>query len=193
MNQFKENVILADADYVDSVVFNLTVNFERMIGRRIPQADLAKWVDCVALDGGLRPKEGQQTQVIIIHSAQKTVLDNFVPSVLKDEIDGQAFSDNLGEFVFETHAIEDITDADNLFTEALQVVCTQPEVKRIIVVPGETIYNKVRETLRRIDDPDKQVTVLTMQPEAGGAFRQELLGYSLMSALGIRAEEINCK
>ena len=191
MNQFKENVILVDADYVDRVAFDLTVNFERMIGRQIPKADLAKWVDCVALDGGLRPKEGQQTQVIVIHPAQKTALDNFVPSVLKSEIDGQAFSDNLGEFVFETHAVEDISDADSLFTEALQVVCSQPEVRRIIVVPGDNIYNMVREVLRRADDPDKHVTVLTMQPEAGGQFRQELLGYSLMAALGIRSEELN--
>ena len=191
MNQFKENVILVDADHLDKVAFDLTVNFERMIGRRIPKADLAKWVDCVALDGGIRPKEGQQTQVIVIHSAQKTALDNFAPSVLASEINGQAFSDNLGEFVFETHSIEAIADADSLFTEALQVVCSQPEVKRIIVVPSDPIYNKVREVLRRADDPDKHVTVLTMQPEAGGPFRQELLGYSLMSALGIRSEELS--
>jgi len=29
-----------------------------------------------------------------------------------------------------------------------------------------------------------------MQPMEGGNFRQEILGYSLMQALGIRAEEI---
>ena len=40
-------------------------------------------------------------------------------------------------------------------------------------------------------DPDKHTTVLAMQPMQPGAFRQELLGYSLMAALGIRAEEIN--
>ena len=188
---WSENVILVDADHIDKVAFDLTVNFERMIGRRIPKADLAKWIDCVALDGGLRPKEGQQTQVIFIHSAQKTAFDNFVPSALTSEIDGQAFSDNLGEFVLEVHAVEDIADADSLFTEALQVICSQPEVRRIIVVTGDLIYNKVREILRRTDDPHRHVTVLTMQPEAGGPFRQELLGYSLMSALGIRSEELS--
>lgn len=52
--KWSENVILVDADYVDKVAFNLIVNFERMIGRRIPQADIAKWIDCVALDGGIR-------------------------------------------------------------------------------------------------------------------------------------------
>ena len=41
--KWKEHVILVDADYVDRVAFDLTVNFERMIGRRIPQADFAKF------------------------------------------------------------------------------------------------------------------------------------------------------
>ena len=54
--KWKENVILVDADYVDKVLFNLTVNFERMLERHIPKAELALWADCVALDGGLRPE-----------------------------------------------------------------------------------------------------------------------------------------
>mgnify|MGYP000490274815 FL=1 len=51
---WSENVILVDGDYADKVAFNLIVNFERMIGRRIPKADTARWIDCIALDGGLR-------------------------------------------------------------------------------------------------------------------------------------------
>ena len=53
------------------------------------------------------------------------------------------------------------------------------------------IYNKVREALRRVDDEEMRVTVFAMQPMPGGNFRQEILGYSLMAALGIRSEEIN--
>ena len=49
--QWSENVIIVDADYVDKVAFNLIVNFERMLERRIPQADITKWVECIALDG----------------------------------------------------------------------------------------------------------------------------------------------
>ena len=59
-------MILVDADYVDKVAFNLIVNFERMLGRRIPQADIARWIDCVALDGGIREGE-HETQVVLIH------------------------------------------------------------------------------------------------------------------------------
>ena len=52
-----QNVIIADADYIDHVAFNLIVNFERMLMRRIPPADIARWIDCIALDGGMRPVE----------------------------------------------------------------------------------------------------------------------------------------
>ena len=64
--KWSDNVVLVDVDYVDTVAFNLIVNFERMIGRRIPQADIAKWLDCVALDGGVREGENE-IQVILIH------------------------------------------------------------------------------------------------------------------------------
>ena len=62
-----------------------------------------------------------------------------------------------------------------------------------MVIPNleeETIYNKVRETLRQVDDEKKRVTLFAMQPLPGGRYRQEILGYSLMAALGIRADEI---
>ena len=37
--KWSRNIILVDGDYVDNVAFNLIVNFERMIGRRIQKAD----------------------------------------------------------------------------------------------------------------------------------------------------------
>jgi hypothetical protein len=63
MNQTKwsENVILADADYIDRVAFDLTVNFERMLERRIPKANLAQWLECAAMDGGLKPLDPAAT------------------------------------------------------------------------------------------------------------------------------------
>ena len=187
--KWTENVILVDADYVDKVAFDLTVNFERMIGRRIPKADLAQWLECVALDGGLR--EGQhQTQVVLLHKGKQ--LENFQPADYS-ELDGQAFSGPLGEFLISCVVVEDLVTMDDLFVDSMQVIANAKEVKRLVVVPdADHIYNKVREGLRHAD-PDKHTTVLTMQPMTGGDFRQEILGYSLMAALGIRSEELNQK
>ena len=192
--RWSENVILADADYIDKVAFNLIVNFERMLGRRIPQADIARWIDCVALDGGIREGE-HETQVVLIHQKGKQGLENFVPGTY-EELDGKAFKDHLGEFAINAYPIEQIVGDEDFLTEVLALVTAQKEVKRVMVIPNmedETIYNKVRETLRRTDDEDRRVTLFAMQPLPGGSYRQEILGYSLMSALGIRSEEINSK
>ena len=193
--KWSENVMLVDADYVDKVAFNLIVNFERMLGRRIPKADLAKWVDCVALDGGLREGE-HETLVVLAHRKDKAQLDNFAPGNYADELDGKAFKDHLGEFVISAIPIEAIADSEDYLTEALRLVTAQKKVKRVMVIPNAEdpyIYNKVREVLNRVDDDEKRITVFAMEPKPGGNFRQEILGYSLMAALGISADEIHAK
>lgn len=188
---WSENVIIVDADYVDRVAFDLIVNFERMIGRRIPKADLAKWIDCVALDGGLREGE-HDTQVVLIHDKKQAALDNFMPANYDDELNGKAFKDHLGEFTVSSFPVEDITTASDFFLDTVAMVCAQKEVKRVMIVSdaeNRALYADLRHTLQRVDD-EKRITVFAMQPMEGGNFRQEILGYSLMNALGIRAEEL---
>lgn len=188
--KWSESVILVDADYVDKVAFDLIVNFERMLGRRIPQADMARWLECAALDGGHTPcpSPSAPIQVILLHKEQE--MKNFMPGAFS-ELDGKAFTGPLGEFQISCVPVEDMVTMDDLFVDSMQVIANAAEVKRLIVVPdAEHIYNKVREALRQAD-PDKHVTLLSMQPMPGGQFRQEILGYSLMAALGIRAEELS--
>lgn len=188
---WSENVVIVDADYVDRVAFDLIVNFERMIGRRIHKADLAKWIDCVALDGGLREGE-HDTQVVLIHDKKQAALDNFVPASYDDELNGKAFKDHLGEFTVSSFPVEDITTATDFFLDTVAMVCAQKEVKRVMIIPdaeNRALYADLCHTLQRVDD-EKRITVFAMQPMEGGNFRQEILGYSLMNALGIRAEEL---
>lgn len=189
--KWSENVIIADADYIGSVAFNLIVNFERMIGRRIHNADTARWIDCIALDGGVREGD-HQTQVIFLHDSNKVAIENFTPGRHKEELDGKAFKDNLGEFVISSVTPEKLAKKSDLLLDILQMACSKEEVKRIMVVPnaedGE-LYAMLQHTLRDVSD-DKRITVFAMQPMPGGNFRQEILGYSMMSALGIKADEI---
>ena len=212
-----ENVILVDADYIDKVAFDLIVNFERMIGRRIPQADTARWIECIALDGGIRPERQEEfalqrhtlkertphsakqrrgkkqenrsasTQVVLLHG--KGQMENFNPGAFA-ELDGKAFQSELGEMQISCVPVEELTTMSDLFIDSLQVISNAAEVKRLMVVPdAETIYNKVREALRHAN-PDQHITVFAMQPLEGGQFRQEILGYSLMAALGIKSAEL---
>ena len=189
--QWSENIIIADADYVDSVTFDLIVNFERMIGRRIPVADLARWIDCVALDGGIREGE-HQTQVVLIHRKDRKGMENFMPSDYESDLNGKAFKDHLGEFMLSSLPIEEIVDETDFLMEIVQAACEQPNVKRVMIVPNfekDGLYDRMRHVLQQVDD-DKRITVFAMQPLSGGNFRQEILGYSLMNALGIKSEEI---
>jgi hypothetical protein len=117
-------------------------------------------------------------------------MENFNPGT-HEGLDGKAFEGRLGEFLISCVKVEELTTMDDLFIDSMQVLSNAAEVKRLIVVPdAEHIYNKVREGLRHADD-EKHVTVLAMQPMEGGNFRQEILGYSLMAALGIKSEELN--
>jgi len=194
MNKEKwtENVILADADHVDNVAFDLTVNFERMLGRRIPQADMAQWAECVALDGGLREGE-HEVQVILIHKSQSKQMKNFVPGNYDEELNGKAFRGRLGEFTITAVQTEEMVSKADLLLDTLHLICQQKEVKRLMVIAPDEMLDGVRQILRRLDSDNRRTTVFTMQPTQGGSFRQELLGYSLMAALGISAKEIDDK
>ena len=192
--KWSEIVILVDAEYVDKVAFDLIVNFERMLGRRIPQADMAQWLECIALDGGLRPQPSDTSsqtsiQVVLIHDKGHQQMDNFLPGKFAD-LDGKAFSGQLGEFLISCVQIEEMVTKDDLYIDSLQIIANAAEVKRLMVVAdSDRIYNKVREALRKAD-PDKHITVFAMQPMTSGNFRQEILGYSLMAALGIKSAEL---
>ena len=190
---WSENVIVVDAEYVDRVAFNLIVNFERMLGRKIPAADMARWIECLALDGGISPEGNSDgnVSVVLIHEKDSKGFDNFVPA-LYSELDGKAFKDHLGEFVFSAVPVEHLTTKDDLLLDVVQSTMESKEVKRLMVVPNSEdgdCYDRLRQLLRRAGD-DKRITLFAMQPMMGGNFRQEILGYSLMQALGIKAAEL---
>lgn len=187
--KWSENVILVDGDFIDKVAFDLIVNFERIIGRRIPQADIARWIDCIAMDGGLRPGL-HQTQVVLVHNKQNAQMENFTPGNYDKDLNGKAFKDNLGEFTISSFPVEKIVKKEDFLADILQTVTDKEEVKRVMVVTNEECYQLMAQVLHYVDDDSKRITLFAMQPMPGGNFRQEILGYSLMSALGIKSEEI---
>lgn len=193
--KLSENIILADADYIDYVAFQLSVQFERMLGRRIAKADLSQWAVDIVLDGGLRADgKAHETQLVLVHEKQHPKLSNFTPSIFETELNGQAFNDKaLGEFLVNAYAVGDVVSKDDYMLDTVSMVLGHDEVKRLMIIPnGEqgTIYEELAAALRNAPE-DKHITIFAMQPMAGGNFRQEILGYSLMNALGIKAGEIH--
>ena len=187
--KWSENIIIVDGDYIDRVAFDLIVNFERMLDRRIPAADFSQWVVDVALDGRLRPGN-HETQVVLLHDKKNQKLENFAPSSYGNELNGQAFRDaRLGEFIINSIATGDEnTTKDAVLLDLLKTVLSHGEVKRIMIVPNAEdnhLISTLRTTLRDVDDELKHITVFAMQPLEGGNFKQQILGYSLLNEMGI--------
>ncbi len=188
-NTLSKNVILVDAAYIDKVAFDLTVNFERMLNRMIPKADLAYWLDCVALDGGLEPGDND-IQVVFIHDKGTKSLDNFTPSIFEKELHTKAFKDNMGEFTMYSFPVENnVTTKEFFFLDTLTVILDNEKTENILVIPDAEEYGSaVRNLLKK--NKDKKVTLFGMEPQMGTGFSQQIVGYSIMSALGIRGDEL---
>lgn len=191
--KWSENIIIADGDYIDYVAFDLIVNFERMLNRKIPTANFSQWAVNIALDGKLKPGNNE-TQVVLLHDKEKAILENFTPSSYEADLNNKAFKDEfLGEFLVNSIVTgEENTSKEAVLSDLLQMLTTHEEVHRIMIIPNaeDTVtYNEVKKMLEKVDNNEKRITVFTMQPMVGGNFRQEILGYSLMNAMGIKAEE----
>ena len=177
--EWSPNVILTDADYLDRVTFDLIVNFERMLERRIEQGDLCRWLDCVALDGGLRPGDNQ-VQAFFLHDPSKKQLDHFQPAVFADELDAKALH---------SFPVESIITKGELFAQSILALGEAEAVERIMVIGDvETYGSQIKNAIGRLTN--KNVTLFAMEPQTGQGFSQEILGYSLMSALGISGDEL---
>lgn len=210
------NVILIDAEYIDRVAFDLTVNLEPMVRRSIPKADLAAWLDCIALDGGLRPGN-QEVQAVFIHPREMKALKFFDPANFAHQLDGKAFKDHLGEFTMAACPVERVTILPDFFKESFEALLLDKDIERIMVVAD---FDGITEESRRltgevkelcahppqpknqdgspmIDEngirillPRKNITLFTMVPMSGSGFNQEILGFSMMAALGVKSEEL---
>lgn len=195
--KWSENIIIVDGDYIDHVAFDLIVNFERMLNRRIPVADFSQWAVNIALDGRLK-SGNHETQVVLLHDKQNPKLENFAPADYAKELNGQAFKDSqLGEFIINAIATDDeVAEKDNVLLDLLKTVLSHEEVKRIMLVPNAEnshLISTLRSTLRDADDELKHITLFAMQPLEGGNFKQQILGYSLLNAMGISSSEIEQK
>ena len=105
--------------------------------------------------------------------------------------DGDAIGSSLGLYLFlkaQNHNVKVITPTD--FPDFLKWM---PTADDILIYPNhekEALWNDLRMALNRVDDENKKITLFAMQPMPGGNFKQEILGYSLMSALGIKGSEL---
>lgn len=177
-----KHYILVDADFIDTLTFDFTVLAERELDKQLQPANLGLWLDCIALDGGLRPAQNE-IQVILLHEKETTALKNFLPNDLKKELDGKAFSDNLGEFLLATCPVEEVVTKGELFSESVQAILEKLDGGTLMLVPNMEAYGA--QVLQSLQQQEAHIVLFTTEAVAGRGFEQELIGYSIAHALGI--------
>lgn len=183
--------ILVDADYLDHAAFELTVNFERMLERRIQKLDISRWVDYVALDGGLRPDPKGEVQVVFVYSPAKRTLKNCLPANLDTELNATAIKTNIAEFQFASCCAEQdyVTMAD-LYEQSLLALLHDEKCNRLLLVADIEAYGpQLRHALSEART-DTNITLFAPQAVAGFRCQQEILTYSMMAAMDIHSNEI---
>lgn len=166
--------LLIDTAYLDNAAGKLAQVFQDNLGRPIPPADLAKWLDCLMLDCGLRPGEHEITAYFISAGAPRT-LNHVVPSNPIEEIHNHAFKDNLGEFTLQCVTTEEMVTIEDMITDAIQTIQQNDKEGKVIVVTDKT-------------EPSPGFTLCGMYAEPHP--NSVNIGYALMAAMNISPNEL---
>lgn len=188
--KFAETVILADAAYLDRVAGDLATHFGEVIGRKLPKADLPVLLECLSLDAGIS-LGGNVIQVLFVYDEESKRMNAFTPSDLEKELNDVAFKSQLGEFALNAFEPSDMATREDLFLESVKLVADAAEVRRLIVVPAEEeCGDKLPEILNKAEGKEN-ITVFGMNPlSAEISYRWEMLGFGILQALGIKADEV---
>lgn len=188
--KFAENVILVDAAYIDKVSRDLRQHFSQVIGRELPKADLSLFLECLAMDAKIY-RGNNVVQALFIYDKASKVMNSFQPSDLQKDLNDVAFQSELGEFQLNTFEPSDMASCEDFFLESVRLVADAKEVKRLIVVPYEEEYaDKLPEILKKVDGKDS-IHVFGMNPPLEEvSYQWEMLGFAMLQALGIRANEL---
>lgn len=187
--KLSQNVMLIDASFLNFVVMDLKKYFERLLKRSLQEIDLTELSSYLALDAGIAEGENE-IQMLMVYDKESTVLQHCHPSDLKGELDGVAFKNQVGEFVFAGVPCEEIVSRADLYVDLLGIVADCSDVKRLIVVSFNEEYGQeVTAALSKVEG--KEIIQFRMnEPEEMLAYRWEMLAFPVMQSLGIRGDEL---
>lgn len=196
--KLSETVMIIDVAYLNFVINDLKKYFEPLLGRSLQTVDLALLTMYLAMDAGM--KEGDnEVQILLVYDEHSVKLEHCLPSDLKNELDGVAFKSPLGEFCFMAVPSESFVSRGELYLDLLQIVLNAAEVKKLVVIPfneeyGEEVGNVLKEFAAGdagSKENVKDIVCFRMEePAVPAACHWEMLGYPLMSALGIKSEDL---
>lgn len=196
-NQYKETILLTDANYLDATARGLKVFLEHKMGRQLPIADLATWIVNAVMpivwqrteDAANHDFSKQETQVVFVCKKGKTTLHNITPGNMLKEVDGMAFTEELcGEFLMSVVEEEPIVEDEPLMVQSLEMLLTSKVVKRIIVLPDpEQSLDAIQKMAE--EEKEKDIEILSMEADAEQG-EVSVLGMSLFYALGLTPTDL---
>ena len=182
--------MLIDAPYLNKVGNDMRAHFEPIVNRTLPKADLAALLEYMALDAGIQTGDNE-IQVIFIYEQGEGEMAFCTPSLLEKDLNNVAFKGQLGEFSLYAFQPSELATRQELFMESLQLLGDEKEIGRLVVVPDEGYVKELCGPVAAMKEKKKEVTVLGMNPPCQNeAYRFEMLGFAVLQALGIRAEEL---
>lgn len=196
-NQYKETILLTDANYLDATAGGLKVFLEHKMGRQLPIADLATWIVNAVMpivwqrteDAANHDFSKQETQVIFVCKKGKTTLHNVCPGNMLKEVDGMAFTEEqCGEFLMSVVEEEPIVEGEPLLVQSLEMLLTSKVVKRIIVMPDPEQSIEAIQKMAE-EEKDKDIEILSMETDAEQG-KVSVLGMSLLYALGLTPTDL---
>lgn len=189
-----ENVILIDVSYFNDVVKDLKRYFEMQLGRPLQNIYIEEWASFLALDAGVRDKDNN-IEVLFVHDEKTVKLLHTDPADLKKDLNGVGFTNALGELTFASVSSEGLVSRTDLYLDLLTIALNSADVKRLMLVPffddyGMKLIDILKEGMKDADNA-KEVYLFNMdEPALPLACKWDLLGYSLMRAMGIKSEEL---
>ena len=184
--KLSETVMVIDVAYLNFVINDLKKYFEPLLGRSLQTVDLALFTMYLAMDAGVKGSDND-VQILLVYDEQS------------GKLDGVAFKASLGEFSFMAVPSEGFVSRGDLYLDLLQIVLNSAEVKKLVTVPFNEEYGKeVEDVLKEFTaessgrkENAKDIVYFRMEePEAPAVCHWEMLGYPLMSVLGIRSEDL---
>ena len=184
-NKKIKRAILVDTKALSEVAFDIIVNFERMLNRRIPDVDIKKWLYAAACDGkfAVSPDE---VHAVFLKEKSAVAFRNLD---FKDIVVGHDAKFEYENFNFCVDFAEYEGSADHAFMDTLEnILSTHSEPEDIVCVPGGDICQYTARVLsgqRRL-----RATVLSMDALRCGGLGHDYLSCSLSYALGVNDNEI---
>jgi len=187
--KFPETVILIDAAFLNLITTDIKSNFSQKLQRELPAMDLSHFITYISLDSGIAEGEND-IQVLIVYDDKTSSLNDSTPSDLKKELNGVAFRNSFGEFSFASISPEGMVERAELYLELTTMITESTDAQKVILIPFMEEYgNELTASLT--ENKEKEIIVFNMlQPGQHDGYRQEIIAYPIMQALGIKGNEL---